>query len=315
MSRATVYRRKQPRPIVQKQPRPRPQRALTPVEQAAVLEILHAPRFQDMAPAEIYATLLDEGFYLCSERTMYRILAAHQEVKERRRQRRHPKHVRPSLAARGPNQVWSWDITKLRGPHKGHLYQLYVILDVYSRYVVGWMVADRESAGLAAALIEEAYQDQAVKPDQLVIHADRGASMTSKPVAELLADLGVARSHSRPRVSDDNPFSESQFKTLKYTPAFPGRFASIMDARLFCAKFFHWYNTEHHHAGLALLTPQIVHEGRSDQILHARQRVLRDAYRAFPERFVRHPPVPQCLPNEVWINRPSDSPIIPEVLQ
>ena len=229
-------------------------RALRAEEQTAVLAVLHEKRFVDLAPAEVYATLLDEGQYLCSERTMYRFLAAHHEVRERRNQLRHPHYTAPELMARRPNELWSWDITKLLGPAKWTYFYLYVMLDVFSRYVVGWMVAHRESATLAERFIRETCVRQGIARDQLTIHADRGPAMTSKPVALLLADLGITKTHARPHVSNDNPFSEAQFKTLKYRPAFPERFGSIQDARAHCHVFFPWYNTEHHHSGLSLLT-------------------------------------------------------------
>lgn len=319
VSRATLYRHLPPKapppsPPEPPAPRPSPKRKLSDAQQQAVLDVLHAPEFVDKAPRQVYAMLLDRGHYLCSISTMYRLLAAHGEVRERRRQARHPRHVKPELVATGPNQVWSWDITKLRGPSKGIWYYLYVILDIYSRYVVGWMVAEGESAALAERLIEETCQKQGIVPGQLTIHADRGSSMKSKPVAMLMVDLGVAKSHSRPRVSDDNPFSEAHFKTLKYHPAFPARFGSLADARQFCRNFFRWYNTEHRHSSLALLTPEVVHENRARQVLQARQQVLLDAFRAYPERFVRKPPAPQELPSEVWINRPSDQ-LLGEVVQ
>ncbi len=250
LPRATFYRRRRP----QSAPRRRPpaSRALSTAERAAVLGILHEPHFVDLAPAEVYATLLDEGRYLCSERTMYRLLAAHHEVRERRNQRRHPQYAAPELLARQPNELWSWDITKLLGPAKWTYFYLYVMLDVFSRYVVGWMVAHRESASLAEQFIHATCARQGIERGQLTIHADRGSAMTSKPVALLLADLGVTNTHSRPHVSNDNPFSEAQFKTLKYRPAFPTRFGSIQDARAHCHLFFPWYNTEHHHTGLGL---------------------------------------------------------------
>jgi putative transposase len=272
------------------------------------LDILHAPRFVDLAPAQVYAGLLDEGRYVCSERTMYRILAAHQEVRERRDQLRHPSYVAPQLLATAPNQLWSWDITKLLGPAKWTYFYLYVILDVFSRYVVGWMVAHRESAPLAEKLIRDTCARQGIVPGQLTIHADRGSSMTSKPVAFLLADLGVTKTHSRPHVSDDNPFSEAQFKTLKYRPDFPERFGSIMDARGFCQMFFRWYNTEHHHSGIGLLTPRDVHLGRATTRVAARAEVLALAYSAHPERFVRGVPQPTAAPTAVWINPPKAPP-------
>jgi putative transposase len=236
---------------------------------------------------------------------MYRILAGADEVRERRAQLRHPAYARPELLASGPNELWSWDITKLKGPAKWTTYQLYVILDVFSRYVPGWMVALRESAILAQRLIEETAAKQAIVPGRLTVHADRGSSMRSKPVALLLADLGIARSHSRPHVSDDNPYSEAQFKTLKYRPGFPERFGSIEDARAFCQGFFAWYNGEHRHSGIALFTPADVHHGRTDQLLEARASVLSSAYAVHPERFVRGQPAPRPVPAEVWINRPT----------
>jgi putative transposase len=302
VSRATVYRRR--RPCAPPAPRPRPPRALTEVERHALLAELHHPRFVDRAPTEVYATLLDEGRYLCARRTMYRVLAAAQEVRERRNQLRHvaPK---PELLATRPNEVWSWDITKLLGPAKWTYYYLYVILDIFSRYVVGWMVAHQESAALAERLIAATCDKQAIVPAQLTIHADRGSSMTSQPVALLLADLGITRTHSRPHVSNDNPFSEAQFKTLKYRPEFPARFGSLEDARAFCQPFFTWYNTAHHHGGIGLLTPAMVHSGQAAAVRAHRADVLAAAYAAHPERFVRRPPAPPALPAAVWINPPA----------
>jgi len=269
-----------------------------------VLEVLHEPRFCDLAPSEVYATLLDEKRYLCSERTMYRILEANQEVRERRDQLRHPAYAKPELLATAPNQLWSWDITKLLGPAKWTYFYLYVILDVFSRYVVGWMVADGESAVLAERLIEATCQRQNIQPGQLTIHADRGSSMKSKLVAFLLADLGITKTHSRPHVSDDNPFSESHFKTLKYRPDFPEKFGCIEDSRGFCGDFFPWYNTEHHHSGLGLFTPHDVHYGLASARRAARAVVLAAAHRAHPERFLRGVPSPAPLPTAVWINKP-----------
>jgi putative transposase len=254
----------------------------------------------------VYATLLDEGVYLASISTMYRLLREQGETGDRRRHATHPARVKPELLATGPNQCWSWDITKLAGPAKWTWYYLYVILDVYSRYVVGWMLATREAASLAERLLAEAIAAQQVEADTLTVHADRGTSMTSKPVAMLLADLGVTRSHSRPHVPDDNPYSESQFKTLKHHPTFPDRFGCIQDARAFCQRFFDWYNQEHYHSGIALLTPADVHYGRAEQILTARAAVLEGAFAAHPERFVRKPPTPPRLPEAVWINKPVD---------
>jgi putative transposase len=280
-------------------------RALQPEERRAVLVTLHETRFADLAPAEVYATLLDEGRYLCSERTMYRILAENHEVRERRAQLRHPHYAAPELLATRPNQLWSWDITKLLGPTKWSYFHLYVILDVFSRYVVGWMVADRESATLAEKLIAETCLRQQIKRDQLTLHADRGSSMKSKPVALLLADLGVTKTHSRPHVSNDNPFSEAQFKTFKYRPDFPERFGSAHDARNHCADFFPWYNFEHHHVGLGLLTPHDVHYGLAAARHADRALVLAAAHSRHPERFPRGTPKPPPLPVEVWINKPA----------
>jgi putative transposase len=275
-------------------------RELSPEEQRKVLDVLHSERFVDKAPGEVYATLLDEGTFLCSERTMYRILAKHDEVRERRNQRVHPKYPVPQLHATAPNQVWSWDITKLRGPAKWVFYHLYVIIDIFSRYVVGWMVAPREYGSLAKRLIEAACEKQGIMPGQLDIHADRGTSMKSK----VLADLGVTKTHSRPHVSNDNPYSESQFKTMKYRPEFPPCFGSIQDARSFCDLFFEWYNNDHRHSGIAMLTPEMVHYGEVQQVLDARANVLSAAFDAHPERFVKGRPVPQQPPAAAWINRP-----------
>jgi putative transposase len=304
--RASLYRQLQEaKESVGRKARPSPARALDVGERKAVLELLHSERFVDRSPSEVYATLLDEGIYLCSIRTMYRILEDNGEVRERRDQLRHPEYQKPELLATGPNQVWSWDITKLLGPVKWTYFYLYVILDIFSRYVVGWMVAPQESAELAKRLIEETSSKQNIAPEQLTIHADRGTSMTSKPVALLLADLGITKTHSRPHVSDDNPYSESQFKTLKYRPEFPERFGSIEDARGFCQEFMRWYNTEHHHTGIGLLTPETVHYGRAVEVIGERQRVLNAAYEQRPERFVRqHPQAPE-LPEAVWINPPA----------
>jgi putative transposase len=273
-------------------------------ERQAVLDVLHSPRFCDASPAETYATLLDEGTYLASERTMYRLLATAGETGERRNQRVHPAYTKPELLATAPNQVWSWDITKLLGPAKWTYYYLYVLLDIFSRYVVGWMVAHQEQATLAERLIAETATKQGIAAGQLTLHADRGSSMTSKPVAFLLADLGITKTHSRPHVSNDNPYSEAQFKTLKYRPDFPARFDSIEAARTFCQDFFPWYNTQHRHSGLGLLTPAVVHYGQAETVHATRWQVLRAAYAAHPERFVRRPPAPPPLPTAAWINPP-----------
>jgi len=284
--------------------RPQHPRALGPEEREQVVGVVNSERFVDSAPREIYATLLDEGTYLCSVSTMYRLLRARGEVRERRDQLRHPVYSKPELLATGANQLWSWDITKLKGPATWVYFSLYVILDVFSRYVVGWMVAHREAAVLAERLIKESCQRQGIVPGQLTIHADRGSSMQSKTVAQLLLDLRVVKTHSRPHVSNDNPYSESQFKTLKYRPEFPERFGCVQDARVFCRNFFTWYNTEHHHSGIGLMTPEVVHYGRARHIWEERKDVLLAAAIAHPERFVRKPPMPPALPTAVWINKP-----------
>jgi putative transposase len=272
-----------------------------------VLAELHSERFVDCAPAQVWATLLDEGRYLASERTMYRLLATqHGGVRERRAQLEHPPYAAPELLAERPNEVWSWDISKLKGPAKWTHFYLYVILDVYSRYAVAWTVQHRENAQLAKALIAQACEQQQIARDQLTVHADRGPAMTSKPVAFLLADLGVLKSHNRPYTSTDNPYSEAQFKTLKYRPAFPARFDSIEHARAFCRDFFAWYHHDHRHSGIGLMTPATVHHGRAEALHTDRARVLDAAYTATPERFVRHPPRPPALPTAAWINKPND---------
>jgi putative transposase len=300
--RASVYRQRQP--AQPPAPRPTPPRALVPAERQAVLDTLHAERFMDQAPAQIHATLLDEGTYLCSPRTMYRILDAAHELQERRDQVCRPQYPKPELLATQPNELWSWDITKLLGPVKWTYFYLYVILDVFSRYVVGWMIAPRESAVLAERLIGATCAKQGIARGQLTLHADRGSSMRSKPVALLLADLAVVKTHSRPHVSNDNPFSEAQFKTLKYCPAFPERFGSLEDARAFGHVFFSWYNNEHHHSGLGYLTPAVVHYGVAERVRDQRRVVLAAAYAAHPERFVQGMPQPAQLPEAVWINPP-----------
>jgi len=279
-------------------------RALDPAERQAILAMLHSDRFADLAPAEAWAILLDEGAYLGSVSTFYRVLRQAGESRDRRAQATHPAAVKPELAAAAPNQVYSWDITKLHGPAKWTYYHLYVILDIYSRYAVGWMVAARESAALAEKLIADTCAKQGISRGQLTIHADRGSSMTSKPVALLLADLGVTQSHSRPHVSNDNPYSEAQFKTLKYRPDFPARFTSIEDARAHCQHFFRWYNDEHRHGGLGLHTASDVHHGHAAAVRARRAGTLTAAYHAHPERFVRQPPAPPAIPPSAWINPP-----------
>ncbi len=306
LPRASLYRflaKGRGAPLPEKK-RPKPRRSLSERERQDVLEVLHSERFVDKSPSQVYACLLDEGRYLCSIRTMYRILEAAGEVRERRNQLRHPHYAKPELLATRANQLWSWDITKLKGPAKWTYFYLYVILDVFSRYVVGWMAAHRESAALANRLIYETCQKQGVGKNELTLHADRGSSMKSKCLALLLSDLGVNKTHSRPHVSNDNPYSESQFKTLKYRPEFPGRFGSIEDARTFCRRFFNWYNREHRHSGIALLTPHTVHYGIADQAIAKRQVVLDKAHQRYPERFVRKPPRAPKVPEAVWINPP-----------
>jgi putative transposase len=304
---ATIYRRRRPPAPRPRRPRPTPARALSEPEREAVLGELHSERFADSSPAQVWATLLDEGTYLASERTMYRLLAArHGGVRERRDQLEHPAYARPELLAERPNEVYSWDITKLLGPAKWTYYYLYVILDVFSRYAVGWTVQHRESSVVAKDLIAQVCDQQQIGRDQLTVHADRGSSMTSKPVAFLLADLGVTKTHNRPYTSTDNPYSEAQFKTLKYRPAFPRRFDSIEHARAHSRDFFDYYNNEHRHSGIGLMTPAAVHYGRAEALHADRARVLELAYTATPERFVRHPPRPPALPTAAWINKPDN---------
>lgn len=305
VARASFYRAQQPQ-VVPVQ-RKAPPRALSSEERIKVLDVLHSERFVDTSPAEAWATLLDEETYMCSVRTMYRILQDHQEVRERRNQLRHPNYSKPQLLATAPNQVWSWDITKLLGPAKWTYFYLYVIMDIFSRYTVGWMVAQRESAMLAQRLIDATYEKEAIEPGQLLIHADRGPSMTSKTVAHLMADLGITKSHSRPYTSTDNPFSESQFRTMKYRPEFPDRFGCVQDARTFGQTFFHWYNFDHHHSGIGYLTPAAVHHGLAETIITARTAALERAYAANPDRFVKGKPRPPAVPSAVWINPPEES--------
>lgn len=301
VNRASYYRwQKSPTP---KAPRPRPVRALGADERGRVLDVLDSERFMDKTPREVYAELLDENTYLCSVRTMYRILVEHGQVRERRNQRRHPVYVKPELVARKPNQVWSWDITKVPGPQRGIYFSLYVVLDIFSRYIVGWLLARTESARLARTLLASAVEAQDVHPGQVTCHSDRGMPMIAKSTALLYADLGIAASYSRPRVSDDNPYSEAAFKTLKYRPEIPERFGSLQDARSTFAALFDWYNNRHYHTGIALLTPADLHHGRADQIIEARQRVLDAAYAEHSERFSK-PPTHPTPPEASWINPP-----------
>lgn len=280
-------------------------RALTTEQKQRILDVCATDRFIDCSPGHIVAALLDDGVYIASERTIYRVLGADAPLVDRRRQRRHPKRPAPELVASAANRVWSWDITRLKGPHKGASYHLYVIIDIYSRYVVGWCVQERECEQIARDLIEQTCRRQKIRPGRLVIHADRGASMRSKHVSELLADLDVTRSHSRPYCSNDNPYSESQFKTLKYSRGFPDRFGSLEDARRFCREFFEWYNMEHRHSGIAMLTPSTLHHGEAESVLAKRDAALAAAYAAHPERFVNGHPKAKRPPEEAWINKPA----------
>ncbi len=299
--RSSIYRARLPK--AEPAPRSTPERALSDEEKAEVRTVLNSERFCDSSPRQVYATLLDKDeVYLCHWRTMYRILKEHDEVQERRRQRRHAKRVKPELRATGPNQVWSWDITPLKGP--GCFYYLYTIIDVFSRYLVGWMIAARESGELAEKLIGETCAKQGIEKDQLILHSDRGSAMRSKTVKDLLKTLGVEKSHSRPYTPTDNPYSESQFKTMKYRPDYPEEFSGITHAREWMRAFVQWYNNEHHHTGLALMTPEVVHYGQVESVREQRQTTLNAAYAAHPERFVGGRPTPPELPKEVWINQP-----------
>ena len=302
--RSSLYRSRRPKPANKQQKRLSPARALSETERVAVRELLNSGRFQDDSPYQVYATLLDEGAYHCSISTMYRILRQHNEVRERRNQRRHPAYSRPELLATQPNELWSWDITKLRGPVTWQLFYLYVVLDVFSRYAVGWMIAEGESGDLAKQLVAESYRKQGVDQEQLTLHADRGSPMICKTLGQLLIDLGVSKSHARPHTPNDNPFSEAQFKTMKYRPDYPARFGSIEAARQWARAFFHWYNNEHRHSSLGFMTPAAVHYGQSATLTAQRQATLKSAYAAHPERFVKGPPKPPQVPTAVWINPP-----------
>ncbi len=308
VARATLYRQRASTaaPATEAPTRPAPPLKLNAAERQGALDLLHSERFVDASPYTLHATLLEEGQYPCSVRTLYRILAAEDQLRERRHVRQHPHYAKPELLATGPNQLWSWDITKLKGPAKWTYFYLYVILDVFSRCVVGWMVATRETAALAEQFIAATCVKHAIAPNQLTLHADRGSSMKSKPVALLLADLGVTKSHSRPYTSDDNPFSEAQFKTLKYRPDFPERFGCLEDARAHCQTFFHWYNHHHRHSGIAFLTPADLHQGRAEAIIEVRAQTLATAFAANPARFKGRHPQPQRPPTAVWINPPAE---------
>ena len=301
--RSRMYRARQPKG--EAKPRPTPDHALSQTEREAVRDVLNSERFMDQAPRQVYATLLDEGTYLCHWRTMYRILEAYGEVKERRRVRQHPTYNKPELLATAPNQVWSWDITWLRGANKLEKYPLYTVLDIYSRYVVGWMLAEVESSELAKQLIAETAHKQGIQAEQLILHADNGAPMVGKPLSQLLVDLGIGKSHSRPHTSDDNPFSEAQFKTMKYRPDYPDRFANMHDARQWVRTFFDWYNCQHYHSGLNLMTPASVHYGEANVVQQQRQLVMNTAYETHPNRFTQGGPVVKGAPSAVYINPPS----------
>jgi putative transposase len=305
-SRATLHRQENPRPAergkaaAERAPHPA---ALSEGERERVLDVLDSDRFADKSPAQAWAVLLDEGCYYCSIRTMYRILESRNEVRERRAQASHPPRVRPELVAAGPDQVWTWDITKLKSQWRGLYFNLYVVLDIFSRKVIHWEVNVTENGDLAKAFIENAIiANGGARPDY--VHADNGTSMTSKPVSQLLSDLSITDSHSRPHVSNDNPYSEAQFKTLKYCPVFPGSFASADEARAFCRLFFDYYNNEHRHSGIGLHTPQSVHDGTWREIRARRQQVLDAAYAARPDRFRGRRPLAPALPRKVWINQP-----------
>jgi len=309
-SRATLYRRRNPPRRPAPAARPEPANRLSETERQRILSVLRSEEYCDLSPAQVWARLLDDGIYLCSIRTMYRLLAIAGENRERRRQRTHPARKKPELIATAPNQVWSWDITKLQGPQRGIYYQLYVIIDIYSRYVVGWTVTTTETGELAKEFIADTLAHHGIEPDQLALHADRGTPMTSKPVAQLLIDLGVDRSHSRPHVSNDNPYSEANFKTLKYCPAFPGRFGSIEDGRAFCTVFFDYYNHVHRHSGIGLHTAASVHYGTAAEIQAQRAATLDTAYAANPARFRHQRPTPPKLPTVAWINQPTPEALI-----
>jgi len=308
IARSRVYRSHQPRPTPK--PRTAPAHALSQAERHHIRDVLNSERFMDKAPRQVYATLLDEGIYLCHWRTMYRVLAVHHEIRERRLIRCHPTYKKPELLATCPNAVWSWDITKLRGASKGEHYSLYTMLDIFSRYVVGWMIAEVESSEFASQLIAETARKQGIQPNQLTLHADNGSPMKGKPLTQLLGDLGVNWTHTRPHTSNDNPFSEAHFKTMKYRPDYPDRFQSIADARAWTRQFFQWYNHHHYHTGLNLLTPASVHYGEANQVQQVRQGVMLTAYQAHPARFSRGIPSVKGAPIAVWINPPKTMQIL-----
>lgn len=307
--RSRLYRSRQPRP--EPKPRPMPSHALTESERAEVRDVLNSERFMDQSPRQVYATLLDEEQYLASVSTMYRVLRVHDEVRERRAVRRHPIYTKPELLATAPNQVWSWDITVMRGPRKWAHFALYTVLDIFSRYAVGWMIAQTQTSELARLLVNESVRKQGIPPDQLTLHSDNGTPMKGKPLVGLLDDLGIDRSHSRPHTSDDNPFSEAQFKTMKYRPDYPDRFPDIDAARQWARTFFSWYNEEHYHSGLNLLTPASVHYGQAEAIREQRQATMALAYAANPRRFAAGLPQVKSAPEAVWINPPAETENLP----
>lgn len=310
LSRATAYRRLAP-PVGRRQgPRPAHPRRITDVERAEVLALLDSERFIDQPPREAYAALLSEGEYRCSWRTMYRILRERAPLRERRNHREPRRHAVPRLQAAAPNEVWSWDISKLPSYLSGVFFNLYVVLDLFSRFVVAWMVAERENSALAKQLFAEAISRYGIEPGQLIVHQDRGAPMTAHGFTELLSELGVERSYSRPRVSNDNPFSESTFHTVKYQPDYPGRFRDVRHARRWCEDFFHWYNEAHHHSGLALFTPTDVYHGQVEAVARQRESALARAYAAHPERFVNGPPQVARPPSRVLINPHDEQPVV-----
>jgi len=307
IKRATAYRALKPVPVVSEvsvEPIRVIPRALPGEERKEVLGLLNSEQFVDKSPHEVYARLLDDGMYKCSVRTMYRILSENNEVRERRQIVQRSHYKKPELVSTSPNQVWSWDITKLLGPEKWVYFYLYVLMDIFSRYVVGWLIADKESASLAKELISESCEKQKIEPHQLTIHSDRGGPMKAQSVAQLYASLGVLPSLSRPSVSNDNPFSESQFKTAKYHCSYPGRFGSLVDSLTWARGFFPWYNDEHYHSGLRYFTPKQVHYGLANAALAIRSKALVAAFQAHPERFVKGTPTHKGVPTEVWINPP-----------
>ena len=307
--RSTVYRSRRPR--LTPNPRPTPAHALSEAERSEIREVLNSERFMDQAPRQVSSALLDEGKYLCHWRSMYRILNDYGEVRERRNLRRHPVYKKPELLATAPNQVWSWDITLLRGPFKGSYYRLYLVLDIFSRCVVGWRIAEVESSQLARELVAQTARKQGILPDQLTLHADNGAPMRGKPLTQLLSELGIAGTHNRPHTSNDNPFSEAQFKTMKYRPDYPDRFPDIEGARAWARRFVTWYNEEHYHSGLNLLTPASVHYGEAGDIQRQRQAVMSVAYALNPTRFSRGEPVVKGVPSAVYLNPPDLSENLP----